>query len=93
MSFDNNYPNRKDRRKAYRKSKAFDRHCRPNGSCSYCRNNRLYGSKRREPLIEVPVDTDHTMTHEQMASALEKVSKPAGESVSLKHGIDYDKVF
>lgn len=47
MSFDNNYPNRKDWRKPYRKSKAFDRTCRPGGDCSYCRSQRLYSKLKR----------------------------------------------
>lgn len=48
MAFDKNYPNRKDQRKPYRKSKAFDRSCRNHGSCGYCEDNRLHGNKRRE---------------------------------------------
>lgn len=52
MAFDIHYPNRKDRRKPYRKSKAFDRSCRNHGDCPYCEGNRLHGSKRREPIEE-----------------------------------------
>jgi hypothetical protein len=48
MAFDNNYPNRKDKRQAYRKSKAFDRSCRNHGGCPYCEGNRLFTNKRRE---------------------------------------------
>ena len=47
MSFDNHYPQRKDWRKPYRKSKAFDRSCRPHGSCDWCKNNRLHKNARR----------------------------------------------
>lgn len=50
MSFDKNYPNRKDQRKPYRRSKAFDRTCRNHGSCPYCKLGRLHSNKRREPL-------------------------------------------
>lgn len=50
MSFDKNYPNRKDQRKPYRKSKAFDRTCRNHGSCSYCELGRLHTHKKREPI-------------------------------------------
>ena len=42
MSFEHNYPNRKDHRKPYRKSKAIDRSCRSHGSCPWCRGNRLH---------------------------------------------------
>lgn len=31
----------------YRKSRRFDKTCRNNGSCSYCRNNRLFNTKRK----------------------------------------------
>lgn len=47
MSFDKKYPNRKDKRKPYRKSKAFDRSCRNHGTCGYCKNNRLHGTHKR----------------------------------------------
>lgn len=39
----------KERRKPYRKSKAFDHTCRNHGSCSYCRSNRLHKYRRQEP--------------------------------------------
>lgn len=49
MAFDNtqDYPNRKDWRRPYRKSKRFDRTCRPGGSCGYCRDNREHNDKMR----------------------------------------------
>lgn len=46
MSFDKNYPNRKDWIKPYRGSKRFDRTCRCHGGCGYCEGNRLYTTKR-----------------------------------------------
>jgi hypothetical protein len=52
MSFDKEYPNRKDKRKPYYKSKRFDRSCRNHGSCGYCEGNRTHHNKKREPLIE-----------------------------------------
>ena len=52
MSFDNKYPNRKDRRKPYRKAKAFDRSCRNHGACPYCESGRKYPDKRRAPADE-----------------------------------------
>ena len=42
MSFDNDYPNRKDWRKPYSGSKVFDAYCRNHGRCPYCANNRCY---------------------------------------------------
>lgn len=46
MSFDNSYPNRKDRRKKYRGSKSFDRTCRNHGSCPYCEGTRTFSIKK-----------------------------------------------
>jgi hypothetical protein len=37
----------KEKRKPYKRGKAFDRSCRNNGSCNYCRNNRLFNSRRK----------------------------------------------
>ncbi len=42
MSFDKDYPNRKDHRKPYRDSRRFDGTCRNNKDCPYCKGNRLY---------------------------------------------------
>ena len=36
------------RRKAYTGSKRFDKTCRNNGSCPYCRDNRQYKNNKRE---------------------------------------------
>lgn len=56
MSFDNSYPRRKDQRKGYYKSKAFDKSCRPGGSCPWCSKGRKHRSKRQQPLIEKETD-------------------------------------
>lgn len=45
--FDKHYPHRKDWRKPYRRSQAFDRSCRPHGSCAWCRGDRLHAYKRK----------------------------------------------
>ncbi len=34
-------------KRKYTKSKVFDKSCRNNGSCPYCRKNRLYNSTKR----------------------------------------------
>ncbi len=54
MSFDNNYPNRKDKRKKYRGTKAWDRTCRNHGSCPHCEKARKHKIKRQEPIKEEP---------------------------------------
>jgi hypothetical protein len=52
MGFDKDYPNRKDKRKAYYGPKAVDRTCRNHGSCAYCAGGREYKVKRNEPIAE-----------------------------------------
>jgi hypothetical protein len=51
MSFDNNYPNRKDKRKPYYNAKSFDRTCRNHGSCSHCLGSRMHKHKKRKTPI------------------------------------------
>lgn len=51
MSFDNAYPNRKDRRSRYWNSGKYSRGCRPGGDCDHCRRNRTHRNERRKPLI------------------------------------------
>ena len=52
MSFDNYYPNRKDWRKQYRKSKVFDQSCRNHGSCTYCEANRLRFDRKKRTMAD-----------------------------------------
>ena len=48
MSFDKNYPNRKDRRKPYfKKCERIGPSHRPGGDCPYCRENRMFSTKKR----------------------------------------------
>lgn len=42
---------KKEWRKAFRKSKSFDNSCRNHGGCGYCKQNRTFVNKRREPLV------------------------------------------
>jgi hypothetical protein len=58
MSFEKEYPNRKDHRKEYYKSGKFDRTCRPGGSCPYCKNNRFHSNKVREQSANDKKSTD-----------------------------------
>lgn len=46
MSFDNHYPNRKDKRRAYYGAKSHSRGCRNHGRCPYCASGRAYKNKR-----------------------------------------------
>ncbi len=52
MSFDNDYPNRKDRRKPYRGAKAVDRTCRNHGSCPACQKARKLKKRKQELRCE-----------------------------------------
>ena len=54
MSFDKEYPNRKDWRKPYpRKAQRCSHGCRPGGSCDWCRGNRTIATKRAEEKAKV----------------------------------------
>lgn len=59
--FDNQYKNRKDKRKRYYGAKFFDRSCRNHGSCSYCKDSRLHSSRKR---IEQYSIIDNEIEHE-----------------------------
>ena len=47
MSLDKAIKHGKERRKKYRRSKAFDQSCRNHGDCSVCQENRNYANKKR----------------------------------------------
>ena len=46
MSLDKAIEHHKEHRKPYVDERAMDVHCRNNGSCDYCRRNRLYQLKK-----------------------------------------------
>jgi hypothetical protein len=53
MSFDVEYPNRKDSRKPYyRRAKRMDRTCRNHGSCSRCVADRLHRRRVIEDMMD-----------------------------------------
>lgn len=47
MALDKAIMHEKEKRKAYRGTKAIDRTCRNHGTCPYCTANRLYKNKKR----------------------------------------------
>lgn len=53
MSFDKDYPNRKDQRKGFTKSAQFDRSCRHGGNCSWCENRRTVARRRNAEASKV----------------------------------------
>lgn len=48
MSLDKAIEHHKEKRKPYRKAKRVFKGCRNHGSCSWCKENRLYKNKKRE---------------------------------------------
>ena len=47
MSLEKAIRYKKENRKQYKGSKAYDRSCRNHGSCEYCRMNREYKNLRK----------------------------------------------
>jgi hypothetical protein len=47
MSLDKAIEHKKEKRKQYTKSQAFDASCRCHGGCSYCEGNRTFFDKKR----------------------------------------------
>jgi len=52
MSHDKAIKHKKEKRKKYRKSQAFDHTCRNHGACGYCRLNRKHNSKKRKQIAD-----------------------------------------
>ena len=52
MSLDKAIKHKKEYRKQYRGSKAFDRTCRNHGACGWCRLNRKYNSRRKKMIAD-----------------------------------------
>lgn len=56
MSLEKAIQNKKEKRKPFRGSKAFDCTCRNHGSCSWCAGNRLIADKKARARVEGQVD-------------------------------------
>ena len=52
MSLEKAIQNKKEKRKPYRGSKAFDCSCRNHGSCSWCESNRLIADTKARMRLE-----------------------------------------
>jgi len=48
MSLDKAIEHKKEKRKAFRKSKAIDATCRNHGSCPWCEGNRTFNTRKKE---------------------------------------------
>lgn len=56
MSLEKAIIHKKEHRKEYRGSKAFDCSCRNHGSCGYCKSNRTIFDKKARMRVEGQVD-------------------------------------
>ena len=54
MSAGKNVRRKHRARKPYRGSRAADSSCRSNGSCGYCRNNRMHRHRKKLEPHEAP---------------------------------------
>ena len=80
MSFDNNYPNRKDQRKPFIKAKAIDVSCRNHGSCPYCHGNRTIKEKKNDlAAIEELKTLEYEFEKEGCAQCLQEKCNCAEE--------------
>jgi hypothetical protein len=52
MSLDKAIKHGKEKRKPYRKSKAFDLSCRNHGSCDWCKSSRNHFDKKRREAAD-----------------------------------------
>jgi len=52
MSLGKAIEHHKEKRKPYRKAKAYDSSCRNHGGCPYCEEGRLHKYKKDEPIEE-----------------------------------------
>ena len=53
MSLEKGIRHGKEHRKPYYKSARYDKTCRPNGSCPYCKNNRYHKhNKKRVSYVQ-----------------------------------------
>ena len=63
MSLEKAIEYRKEKRKAYRGSKAFDYSCRNHGSCNYCVDNRTIQQRRALKQARAQVDELYTTSY------------------------------
>jgi len=62
MSFEKQYPNRKDHRAPYTfrdGSQRFDKSCRPGGCCPYCKSGRHHAQHRDEADADAQIEDFH----------------------------------
>ena len=60
MSLDKAIAHGKEHRKPYYRSGKWDRTCRPNGKCAWCRDNRRIGDLKRADQTRESQEAPHT---------------------------------
>lgn len=73
MSLDKAIEFGKEKRKRYRKSKAFDRTCRNNGKCPWCEGNRTYQARKEHKRIQ---SLEKEEEYEEVLEEYEEVLEP-----------------
>ena len=73
MSLDKAIEFGKEKRKRYRKSKAFDRTCRNNGKCPWCEGNRTYQARKEHKRIQ---SLEKEEEYEEVLEEYEEVTEP-----------------
>jgi UDP-N-acetylglucosamine pyrophosphorylase len=80
MSLDKAIEHKKEKRKQYRNSSAFDRSCRNHGSCPYCERNRTFAGKRAAMKSNTEEQVDEYMGYWNIpdgTDAIEAAIKPS----------------
>lgn len=86
MSLEKAIIHKKENRKPYRGSKAFDCSCRNHGSCSYCESNRKIFDKKARMRVEGQIDEwfgywNHSDPSDASASHEEELHEARGMSL------------
>jgi hypothetical protein len=69
MSLDKGIKYGKEWRAPYRRSQAFDKSCRPNGGCPFCKNGRKHKDRKREARASYREEGSDEGHYQQGASA------------------------
>lgn len=79
----------KEKRKPYRRSKAFDPSCRNHGACGYCKDNRTHFDKRTrlaaEEEIEEYLDSGYLDEYDDYYTETKKLRKGINNFLMSEH--------
>lgn len=75
MSLDKAINHKKERRKPFYGSKAFDKTCRCHGGCEWCKANRLYKFEKDKPVDDSGKEiTKHDIITSILSTSVDGVS-------------------